>query len=238
MGQHLAQAVQSIIHKDAAARPLAALQDDVMIDIYTAEMAWIGSALRKPVHQLGLWHKSDHCWFYSCEGGKAYLWIQMRSANKAVFPGMLEVTAGRHLLSGETDRDGISKISTELGVELGTDAPQYLGVRANKEQVGEFVNHEFNSVYLYRSPYALGDFSPNPQEAAGILRAEATALAALLAGERDTAESVGLFVEGGGRHVREHTIRAADFVPRTDDYYARICASVISLCGGGEATGI
>lgn len=238
MGQRLANVIQTLIHKGEPSKQLPALHADGLIDIYNAEMEWIGAAVRKQVHQLGLWHKTCHCWFYSIEEGKAFIWVQKRSKRKLDFPDLLDITAGRHLLTGETDRDGISKVSMELGVEVDFRMLTYLGVRTYSEHIDSFFNNEFNSVYIYDSNYSLNDFSPNPEEVSGILRVDASSLEALLTGKLSSIPSVGLFIENDGRHVRETVLYEKDFVPRSDNYYEKICSSVISVCSGGEATGI
>jgi len=68
-----------------------------------------------------------------------------------------------------------------------------------------------------------------------VLRLDAAAALALFEMRTDQIDSIGLFL-GDTRHIQKQTIRREDFVPRSDDYYQKICASVIAIAtGSGEA---
>ena len=234
--QRLADVVQSILRLNETTEAVPS-QTEAMLDIYDDEMNWAGSALRRQVHKLGFWHKTCHCWFYGKTDSSPMLYVQKRSRQKKDFPGLLDITAGRHLLAKETDRDAIHKIHLELGVELSFEELQYLGVRTYSEHIGDFFNNEFNSVYLYESGFELNDFSPNPDEVCGVLRLNAEAALALFEKRIDHADAVGLFCENE-RRVKKIAVRYEDFVPRADDYYQKICASIIAVATGAGKAGL
>ena len=234
MACQLADVVRRVLTSKAAA-PSVPPQSGVLLDIYDCEMGWAGTALRNQAHKLGLWHKTWHCWFYGTSGTGPVLYIQRRSLRKADFPGLLDITIGRHLLAGETDRDAAEKMRLELGVDAAFHELRYLGVRTYAEHISAFVNNEFNSVYLYESIYELSDFSPNPEEVSGLLRLDARAALALFEQRADQIDAIGLFPDEMKR-VQKLNVHREDFVPRTDDYYKKICASVIAIATGtGEA---
>ena len=193
-----------------------------MLDIYDENMDCLGTAARSKVHTQGFWHKTFHCWFISKEAGTPYLWVQKRSAGKADFPGLLDITAARHLNAGESDRDGINNISRELGVSLDFEDVIYLGIRTYAEKRGAFFNREFNSVYLYDSPYTLDDFDPQPNEASGILKIAVEDGLKLFSGRAVEVSAVGSFLADGRKKACPVKITAEDFVHRVDNYYQKI----------------
>lgn len=234
--QRLADVVRGILRVNEATAAVPS-QTEAMLDIYDDEMNWAGTALRRQVHKLGFWHKTCHCWFYSKAGSAPMLYVQKRSQQKLDFPGLLDITAGRHLLAGETDRDAVQKIHLELGVDVSFEDLQYLGVRTYSERIDNFFNNEFNSVYLYESSFGLNDFSPNPEEVCGILRLDAGDALALFEKRVDQIDAVGLFCEQKKR-VKKVPVRYEDFVPRSDDYYRKICESTIAVATGSGKAGL
>jgi isopentenyldiphosphate isomerase len=193
-----------------------------MLDIYEENMDSTGTALRADVHLKGLWHKTFHFWFVSCEAKTVYVCVQRRSNEKADFPGLFDITAARHLNAGESDREGINQIDKELGVVVDFENVIYLGVRQYAEKRGSFYNREFNSVYLYDSPYALGDFVLQPAEVSGILKISAEDGLRLFSGKAAEIAAVGCLYEDGIKSISKICITAEDFVPRVNDYYRKI----------------
>jgi len=234
--QRLAGVVQNILHMNEP-ELVAPPQSEAMLDIYDQDMNWAGIALRNQIHRMGLWHKTCHCWFYQIIHSTPMLYVQKRSLKKKEFPGLLDITAGRHLLKEETDRDAVGKIHVELGVDVPFEDLHYLGVRTYSEQLSDFHNNEFNSVYLYQSIFDMNDFSPNPDEVCGLIRLEAQAALALFERRLTQVDAVGVFLEHGKR-AEKISIRAEDFVPRTDNYYEKICSSILAISTGVGTPGL
>ena len=239
--ENAAAELVSTIRAKLAASPPAKAEDtgdraDPMggkvLDIYDDEMNMVETALRADAHKKGLWHKTFHCWFISNEAGVPYVWAQCRSCEKADFPGLYDITAARHLNAGESDRDGINQIDKELGVMVDFEDVIYLGVRQYAEKSGKFYNREFNSVYLYDSPYALGDFDLKPAEVSGIIKIAADDGERLFSGRAAEITAVGGLVEGGKKQIRKINITAGDFVPRVDDYYRKIFRAATDYFAG------
>ena len=234
--QRLANVVQNILHINDSGNVVPPA-NKAMLDIYDQEMNWAGIALRKQIHRLGLWHKTCHCWFYQTIQSLPVLYVQKRSMSKKDFPGLLDITAGRHLLKEETDRDTVGKMHMELGVDVPFEELHYLGVRTYSEHIDDFYNNEFNSVYLYQSTFDLDDFSPNPDEVCGLIRVETETALALFERRLAQADAVGVFYDQGKR-TEKISIRAEDFVPRTDNYYEKICSSIIAITTNSGKPGL
>ena len=236
MASQLTDVIRRILHPKEPVSSIQ-LQTTALLDIYDSEMDWAGTAMRKQTHRLGLWHKTCHCWFYGKFEEKPVLFVQRRSLKKVDFPGLLDITFGRHLIAGETDRDASEKVRQELGVDVAFQELQYLGVRTYSEHIAEFFNNEFNSVYLYNSIYTLNDFSPNPEEVSGVLKLDASSALALFECRTDQIDAVGLLMDDE-RHLEKISLRREDFVPRSDNYYQKICASVIAIATGTGTAGL
>ena len=236
MASQLTDVIRRILHPKEPVSSIQ-LQTTALLDIYDSEMDWAGTAMRKQTHRLGLWHKTCHCWFYGKLEEKPVLFVQRRSLKKVDFPGLLDITFGRHLIAGETDRDASEKVRQELGVDVAFQELQYLGVRTYSEHIAEFFNNEFNSVYLYNSIYTLNDFSPNPEEVSGVLKLDASSALALFECRTDQIDAVGLLMDDE-RHLEKISLRREDFVPRSDNYYQKICASVIAIATGTGTAGL
>lgn len=196
-----------------------------MLDVYDENGEFIAFSTRELVHTKGLWHKTFHCWFIEEEGGKQYVWVQKRSRQKKDFPGLFDITAARHLLHGESDRDGIGKIHLELGVDVDFKDTVFLGTRTYSEKREGFYNREFNSVYLYDAGQLVKDILVCPEEVEGLVRIEIDKGLALFSLELPELTVPGLFYEGGRMVPREIKIGNKDFVPRKDNYYMKIFAS-------------
>lgn len=148
--------------------------------------------------------------------------MQRRSSEKADFPSLFDITAARHINTGESDRNVINQIDNELGVSVSFEDVVYLGVRQYAEKRGTFYNREFNSVYLYNSPYALSDYNFQPAEVSGILKIPADDGLSLFSGKTAEIAVVGCLNENGKKSISKMNITAEDYVPRVDDYYRKI----------------
>jgi len=201
------------------------LPEEALLDIYDSDMNQIGKARRSGVHREGLWHKTMHCWFVSMHNNEPCIWFQKRSKDKFDFPSLLDITAGRHLLADESDRDAVGKIIQELGVAVSFNEVRYIGVRTYSEKLAEFHNREFNSVYVYDCDERLIHAVTNPKEVAGVVRFSAESAMRLFSGE--SVELRGIYY--ANNNAAEITVQLSDFVPRTDDYYLKICRLAIGL---------
>lgn len=212
----------------------SALSNSDLIDIYDEQMDTLGTAHRSDVHTNGTWHKTFHCWFMGDESGKHYIFVQQRSIDKADFPLMLDISAARHLLAGESDREGIEKINKELGVNVNFEDVKYLGIRIYAEKKGRFFNREFNSVYLYQSPYLLNDFMPNIREVEGVIKILVEDGLALFNHEKPEITAYGKFFNDGTWKNEMRRVKISDFVPRVDNYYLKIFIAAQQFFAGSK----
>jgi isopentenyldiphosphate isomerase len=200
-------------------RTATAMPEEALLDIYDSDMNQIGTAKRSGVHREGLWHKTMHCWFISRHGGEPCVWFQKRSEDKSDFPALFDITAGRHILTNESDRDAVGKINQELGVSVSFDEVRYIGVRTYSEKIDEFFNREFNAVYIYDGGKILEHAVPNPKEVSGIIRLNVDEAMQLFSSDAGEAQAAYF----ANNEQRNTIVKISDFVPRSDHYYQTIC---------------
>lgn len=124
-----------------------------IIDIVDADNNVIGSAPRGEVHRRGLRHRAVHMLVLDAQGR---IYLQQRSANKDVDPGLWDTSAAGHVDSGE---DYLTAAQRELGEELALFDVALLAIcdLPAQPETGE----EFVRVYL---GYTTVEPQPDPRE--------------------------------------------------------------------------
>jgi len=209
--------------------PEAQAVQEQTVDIFDGDMNQIGVATRAGAHKEGIWHKTVHCWFVGLDNGRPCIWFQQRGNRRKLHCTLMDKTVGRHLKSGESDRDGIESIRNELGIVVSFEHVNYIGVRTSSCIIGENRNREFNSVYLYSFRPAEAKITLNPQEVLGLICFDALSALDLFLERAGSISGRGFFVEENGLVERELTVGLSDFVPYPDGYYAKMCQLAIDF---------
>lgn len=88
---------------------------DELLDIVNDEDMVTGQAMRSIVHQQGLWHRGVHVFLFNERGE---MLIQLRSADRASSPSLLDCSVSEHVKAGENYLDAaIRGLKEEMGVE-------------------------------------------------------------------------------------------------------------------------
>jgi isopentenyl-diphosphate delta-isomerase type 1 len=96
-----------------------------MIDVFDAQGAPLGLALRDEAHRKGLWHRAVNVFLFRSDGR---LLIQKRSRSKDVWPGTWDLSAAEHLQPGETFLEGaIRGLREELAIDVEAESMHALG---------------------------------------------------------------------------------------------------------------
>jgi isopentenyldiphosphate isomerase len=199
-----------------------AVADDELLDYCDDDGAPLGVATRRAVHDRGLWHRTLHLWLASPEEDGALLY-QLRSATTANWPGLLDVSVAGHLLAGETYLDGLRESREEIGIAVPAAAVIALGVRREQHRdPGGGWNRELQGVHVARLDPAWGAFAAVDHEAAGLFRIANRDGLSLHRGEVGEIECDALVVAGDAVRAERRRVTRASFVPRADDYYARM----------------
>lgn len=81
--------------------------------------------LKSEVHDKELWHGSAFVWIYNSEGE---VLLQLRSANKKIFPSIWDVSAAGHMSAGDTpELAAIRETQEEIGITITKDKLITLG---------------------------------------------------------------------------------------------------------------
>ncbi|GAA0337919.1 NUDIX domain-containing protein [Bacillus carboniphilus] len=190
------------------------------LKIFDENMNPIGEASREEVHQIGHWHEVFHCWFISKEQEKDYIYLQLRSKNKIDYPDLLDITAAGHLLAHETVEDGVREIHEELGVEVSLEKLESLGILNYSVTKKGFIDNEFAHVYLHTFAGGLDEFVLQPEEVAGIVKADFNEFFRFWMGEVDELRVVGFEENQDGLRIPiDKTVGRTAFVEHEDGFY-------------------
>jgi isopentenyldiphosphate isomerase len=91
------------------------MSESELVDVFDDDGRPAGRVERGLAHRDGLWHRSLHCWLVT---GNGALLVQRRSADKAHWPGLLDVSAAGHVLAGEPWTAAPREVREELGLTL------------------------------------------------------------------------------------------------------------------------
>ena len=120
--------------------------DAELLDVLDADGHPTGE--RKPrgdVHRDGDWHRTVHVWVARSD---SHVLVQRRAEGKRIEPGKLDVSVGGHLVAGELDIDVVREVEEELGLVLSFGSLTYLGTAATERNYDDYLDREFQDVYV------------------------------------------------------------------------------------------
>lgn len=185
----------------------------------------LGARERAAAHAAGEWHRVFHLLIVAHRADGPVAVLQRRARSKAVFPGLLDLSATGHLAAGERPVDGVREVAEELGVELDPAALVPLGVRRLVDDTPEGRNRELCHVFLALDDRPLADYRPAAEEVDLVVDLPLDAGLDLVHGRCDAV--VCDAVDPGGRPHRID-VTAADLVPEP---------AAASLAGGAPTGG-
>lgn len=190
---------------------------DELFDVLDADGRPVGFAKsRRAVHRDGEWHAALHIWVGGVGAdGEPFVVFQRRSATKDTFPGLLDVSVGGHLRSGETLAETVREAEEEIGVQLELAELTRIGRRRVDVRLPDGWDREIQDVYAVRRDLPLAAYRMHPEEVSGLLSLPIGEALALFEGERPALEG-----RERGRDGSEHVVQltSAAFVPFVGDY--------------------
>ena len=101
---------------------------------------------KKEAHKTGVWHGSVHIWIISED--KKKILLQIRCADKDLFPNMWDISVGGHISAGE---DSLVSAKRELSEELGLNPDEfnflYVDKIKEKFEYKDILSNEFVTIY-------------------------------------------------------------------------------------------
>lgn len=130
------------------------------IDIYDKDEKLLGYCEKEKAHNLGYWHKVIGCFIYNASSNKVYFQVKNPKHNGINKKEYLEITAGGHLISGETLQNGVREIKEETGLNVCFEDLIFLEKRkCNKKISKDYWIKEFQYFYgLDLREFSLLDF--------------------------------------------------------------------------------
>lgn len=119
------------------------------IDIYDSKENLLGYCEKSEAHKLGYWHKVFGCFIINSKNKKIYFQLKNPTHNNINTKELLEITAGGHLISGETLKNGIREIKEETGLNVSYNDLIFVEKRkCNKTIKKDYIIREFQYYYL------------------------------------------------------------------------------------------
>lgn len=116
------------------------------IDIYDEKERYLGYSEKKRAHELGLFHKVIGCLILSQD--RIYFQLKNPKHNGVHEKEYLEITAGGHLMSGETLKGGVREIEEETGLNVLFEDLTFLEKRICDKRIKEdYIIREFQYFY-------------------------------------------------------------------------------------------
>ncbi len=152
------------------------------IDIFDENENLLGYCEKEYAHKLGFFHKVFGCLIYNNKKNKVFFQIKNPNHNKKP---LLEITAGGHLMSGETLENGVREIKEETGFVVDYKKLVFIEKRTCKKVISEnYQINEFQYFYLLDFNIKVEDFKNyDSEEIIGFVELDIYELLKLLKGK-------------------------------------------------------
>ncbi len=183
----------------------------------------IGKASREEIHQKGLWHQTFHCWIIGFENEQPYLLFQRRSLHKENHPGLYDISAAGHLLTGESPQDGLRELKEELGISVEWEELISLGTKVDVSEVNGQLNREFCHTFFLENRFTKIDFKLQCSEVMGLMQLFLPAAYDLFSGAKPSVDAKVYESDAEGKLFPPHRgkIDLSMILPHPD--YLKIC---------------
>ncbi len=120
------------------------MSDDEWFEIFDSRGRLLGREQRARVHRQGLWHKSAHVFLFDAANR---LYLQQRTPEKDLYPGLWDYSVGEHLSPGETYLAGAQRgLLEELGIS-GVELNALGGVQSSRHTAAGIQDCELQQAF-------------------------------------------------------------------------------------------
>lgn len=178
---------------------------DELIDIVTKTGEPTGkTAPKSEIHSKGFYHNTAHLWLYTSKGD---ILLAQRSFNKAICPGLWDVSVAGHIDANETIEDGIIReAKEEIGLELSKENLQKIGVFPCFQTYSNgIIDNEFHHTFIAQLHVDLSQLTLQKEEV-----------------ERVKLVSISQF-----KDLLENSTSNNHFVASNANYYSKILEAII-----------
>lgn len=201
--------------------------DNEILNYYDEEGNNIGKAERSEIHLKGLWHKTFQCWIIKKEEQEYYLLFQKRHPKKDTNPNLYDISSAGHLQHDEDTKDGIRELKEELGIDASFKKLISLGVIKNVTRYKEYIDKEFNLLYLYISNKPLQEYTLQLEELTSLVKIQLNDILKLFNEDIYEVLAEGIeYDEHGKCNPVEKYLKLNDFVPHGYEYYNYVFSKI------------
>ena len=137
---------------------------DEKVDLLDDNGNIIGVQSKKEAHKTGAWHKSIHVYLVN---NRKEILLQLRTANKDIFPSVWDISVGGHVDAGEkTSVTASRELEEELGIKSTPEEFEYLTTVKEVLKTGNYISSEFVDVFLIRKNVTKKDITMQKSEVA------------------------------------------------------------------------
>ncbi|MGN0930053.1 MAG: NUDIX domain-containing protein [Alphaproteobacteria bacterium] len=183
------------------------------LDIYDENGKHLGVEDRNVVHQLGLWHKTIHCWIVK-DGDKIV--FQKRGSHLDDNPSKLYTTTSGHLKAGESLEDAFKReTAEELGIQI--ENPQKLLEVIYKADFitksgKEFHDRVFCNMFFAKCNTPLSSYNVQTEELDGVVEVNIREVLDLFDGKVKSIKGAGYLLCDGEFQMKELNLTTTDFL--------------------------
>ena len=135
------------------------------IDIYDKNENYIGYCEKNIAHEQGYWHRVFGCLIYNKKSNKVFFQLKNHNHNQINKKPLLEITAGGHLCSGETLKQGVREIKEETGFIIDYENLTFLNRRTSNKKINKnYIIKEFQYYYSADLDIEVADFKNYDKE--------------------------------------------------------------------------
>jgi len=193
------------------------------LDVFDVDMNPTGDVCtREEAYREGYWLKNFHCWIVRREA-PGYLLFQLRSADKKLFPNMLDTSSAGHVGAGKSiEEEGLREIKEELGLDVSVLDLTFLGIHKNASNKAGFPVRQFLYTYILECSERLEDYKLQLEEVDGLFEMSFPDGFKLFSGEVESVSVRGVVRDGDVYKSEVRDVSLEDIVPTFSRYLLRV----------------
>lgn len=206
-----------------------------LIDIFSSNYEFLGTASKAVAHKTGLWHRVFTCLIVNSE--KKTVFLQKKYPNRYEFdrPDYLDVSVGGHYEAGETIESGIRELMEETNIKnVSINDLISLGVRQTSFCISpNYIANEFQHIYLYDFNKDVNELLSNNNEVSSFVEIDILGCIDIILQRIRKINAKQCYIDRNKKNVRDIEIKYEDFIPsylKGDQFMLRLLIAAKRYC--------